>query len=54
MRGCLFWSTVIAADAAILIKTLPQGRLEIREGYGHLPEVEAPDAVNKLLKDFFG
>lgn len=44
----------IAAHAAILIKSLPQGRLEILEGYGHLPEVEAPEIVNKMLKDLFG
>jgi pimeloyl-ACP methyl ester carboxylesterase len=44
----------IATHAAILIKSLPQGRLEILEGYGHLPEVEAPEMVNKILKDFFG
>jgi len=40
-------------NAAILIKALPQGRLEVLEGYGHLPEVEAPDIVNRMLKDFF-
>jgi hypothetical protein len=22
--------------------------------HGHLPEVEAPEIVNKMLKDFFG
>jgi pimeloyl-ACP methyl ester carboxylesterase len=40
-------------NAAILIKALPQGRLEVLEGYGHLPEVEAPDAVNRMLRQFF-
>jgi len=44
----------IDKNAAILIKTLPQGRLEILQGYGHLPEVEAPETVNKMLRDFFG
>lgn len=44
----------IASNAALLVKALPQGRLEILEGYGHLPEVEAPEIVNKMLKDFFG
>lgn len=39
-------------NAAVLIKHLPQGRLEVLEGFGHLPEVEAPDAVNGLLKSF--
>jgi pimeloyl-ACP methyl ester carboxylesterase len=40
-------------NAAILIKALPQGRLEVLEGYGHLPEVEAPDVVNRMLRQFF-
>jgi pimeloyl-ACP methyl ester carboxylesterase len=40
-------------NAAILIKALPQGRLEVLDGYGHLPEVEAPDIVNRMLKQFF-
>jgi pimeloyl-ACP methyl ester carboxylesterase len=41
-------------NAAVLIKHLPQGRLEILDGAGHLPEVELPDVVNKMLRDFFG
>ena len=40
-------------NAAILAKVLPQGRLEVLEGYGHLPEVEAPDLVNPMLSRFF-
>ena len=40
-------------NAAILVRHLPQGRLEILEGYGHLPEVEAPETVNTMLKAFF-
>lgn len=40
-------------NAAILLKALPQGRLEVLEGYGHLPEVEAPDLVNRMLRQFF-
>lgn len=40
-------------NAAILIKALPQGRLEVLEGYGHLPEVETPETVNRMLKAFF-
>jgi pimeloyl-ACP methyl ester carboxylesterase len=44
----------IDKNAAVLIKHLPQGKLEVLDGVGHLPEVEAPDAVNKLLRDFFG
>jgi pimeloyl-ACP methyl ester carboxylesterase len=44
----------IDENAAILIKVLPQGKLEILDGVGHLPEVELPDAVNKMLRDFLG
>jgi pimeloyl-ACP methyl ester carboxylesterase len=43
----------IDKNAAVLIKYLPQGKLEILDGAGHLPEVEAPDVVNKMLRDFF-
>jgi len=41
-------------NAAVLIKFLKNGKLEWLENYGHLPEVETPDTVNKMLKDFFG
>jgi pimeloyl-ACP methyl ester carboxylesterase len=40
-------------NAAILAKALPQARLEVLDGYGHLPEVEAPDLVNRMLRQFF-
>ena len=40
-------------NAAILVKALPQGRLEVLDGYGHLPEVETPETVNRILKAFF-
>jgi pimeloyl-ACP methyl ester carboxylesterase len=43
----------IDENAAVLIKILPQGKLEILDGVGHLPEVELPEAVNKMLRDFF-
>jgi pimeloyl-ACP methyl ester carboxylesterase len=43
----------IDKHAAILLKVLRQGKLEVLDGIGHLPEVEAPDAVNRLLRDFF-
>jgi len=43
----------IDKNAAVLLKVLRQGRLEVLEGIGHLPEVEAPDVVNRLLRDFF-
>src|SRR5262249_39858220 len=31
----------IDKNAAVLLKVLKQGRLEVLDGYGHLPEVEA-------------
>jgi pimeloyl-ACP methyl ester carboxylesterase len=40
-------------NAAVLVNVLPQARLEIVDGAGHLPEVEAPDAVNRMLREFF-
>ena len=27
--------------------------LEVLDGYGHLPEVEAPETVNRMLREFF-
>jgi pimeloyl-ACP methyl ester carboxylesterase len=44
----------VDANASVLAKTLPQGKLEILDGAGHLPEVERPEIVNKMLRDFFG
>lgn len=41
-------------NAAVLLKVLPQGKLEVLDGAGHLPEVELPDTVNRMLRDFFG
>jgi len=40
-------------NAAILAKAMPKAKLEMLEGYGHLPEVEAPDKVNGMLRAFF-
>jgi pimeloyl-ACP methyl ester carboxylesterase len=44
----------IDENAAVLAKVLPQGKLEILDGAGHLPEIELPDIVNKMLRNFFG
>jgi pimeloyl-ACP methyl ester carboxylesterase len=43
----------IEKNAAVLAKAMPKARLEILEGVGHLPEVEAPETVNALLRAFF-
>jgi pimeloyl-ACP methyl ester carboxylesterase len=43
----------IDKNAALLAKAVPAARLEVLEGIGHLPEVEAPDIVNRMLRMFF-
>lgn len=43
----------IDRNAAILAKAMPQAKHEILEGIGHLPEVEAPEKVNAMLRAFF-
>ena len=43
----------VEKNAAILAKAMRNARLEIIEGLGHLPEVEAPDRVNRMLREFF-
>jgi pimeloyl-ACP methyl ester carboxylesterase len=43
----------IDRNAAILAKAMPKAKHEILEGVGHLPEVEAPEKVNALLRTFF-
>ena len=40
------------AAAMILVGELPDARLEIVEGAGHLPMLERPDAVNDMLARF--
>lgn len=39
-------------NAAVLEKALPNARLVVLEGAGHLPEVEAPGRVNDLVTGF--
>jgi pimeloyl-ACP methyl ester carboxylesterase len=43
-----------AQNAAVLLPLLPDGRLEMLQSIGHLPEVEAPERVNALLRGFLG
>ena len=43
----------IDKNAALLQKAMPNAHLEIIEGLGHLPEVEAPERVNTMLRAFF-
>lgn len=43
----------IDKNAAVLAKAMPKAKLEILEGIGHLPEVEAPEKVNAMLRAFF-
>lgn len=40
-------------NAELLIKELKNGKLQWLENIGHLPEVEVPDQVNTMLRDFF-
>jgi pimeloyl-ACP methyl ester carboxylesterase len=42
----------IDKHAAVLAKAMPKAKLEILDGIGHLPEVEAPDKVNAMLRAF--
>jgi pimeloyl-ACP methyl ester carboxylesterase len=41
-----------SAAAMLLVGELPDARLEIVEGAGHLPMLERPEAVNGLLAEF--
>ena len=44
--------TPAAANAIFLAEAVPQARLTLLEGCGHLPEVEMPTLVNDLVRGF--
>jgi pimeloyl-ACP methyl ester carboxylesterase len=45
-------SIIPVAHAEVLSKTLPDARVELFEGVGHFPMVEAPDRFLSVLTDF--
>jgi pimeloyl-ACP methyl ester carboxylesterase len=44
--------TPLAANAARLAEAVPRARLVVLDGCGHLPELEMPERVNELIRDF--
>jgi len=44
--------TPAGANASLLAKAVPQARLTMLDGCGHLPEVEMPIRVNDLVREF--
>jgi pimeloyl-ACP methyl ester carboxylesterase len=44
--------TPVTVNAARLAVAVPHARLVVLDGCGHLPEVEMPDTVNRLVRDF--
>jgi pimeloyl-ACP methyl ester carboxylesterase len=42
--------TPLATNAALLVEALPNARLVVLDGCGHLPEVEEPERVNDLVR----
>ena len=44
--------TPAAANAVLLAKAVPQVKLTMLDGCGHLPEVEMPIRVNDLAREF--
>jgi pimeloyl-ACP methyl ester carboxylesterase len=51
VRGALDWPD-IAAAAQRLVDELPNARLVVVEGCAHLPTMERPDEVARLILDF--
>jgi pimeloyl-ACP methyl ester carboxylesterase len=43
----------IETNAAVFKKAMPSARLEILPDIGHLPHIEVPEQVNRLLREFF-
>lgn len=39
-------------NAGAFAKAIPSAKLELLEGYGHLPEIETPARVNELIQKF--
>jgi len=46
-------ATPIETNAALIKKAMPGARLETLPDIGHLPHIEAPEQVNRLLREFF-
>jgi pimeloyl-ACP methyl ester carboxylesterase len=43
---------LLATNAALLVEALPNARIVVLDGCGHLPEVEEPERVNDLVRRF--
>lgn len=45
--------TPLAANAARLAEAVPHAQVVVLDGCGHLPEIEMPERVNQLVREFF-
>lgn len=43
----------IDKNADLIRQAMPKAKFDLIEGIGHLPEVESPEMVNRILRDFF-